>query len=53
MVTVNIGFWNNVDNMEDETQFDVERVDELAEVFNDFCDENNFGRPDLLYIYSL
>ena len=51
-LTVNIGFINS-DGKADETQFCIENLDELGELFYDFCDENDFGRPELLYIYSL
>lgn len=45
--SVTIGFIN-ADGKDDETEFDVYRVDtsagleELAQLFNDFCAENNF-----------
>ncbi len=39
--TYNVGFYNSVDNRDDETQFDVEDMEELHELFRDFCKEND------------
>ena len=36
----NIGFYNDITKMDDETQFDVESMSELNELFRDFCKEN-------------
>lgn len=51
-LTVNVGFVNS-DGEDDETQFDIDNLDDLAELFSDFCEENGFGLPELLYIYSV
>ena len=59
-LTFNVGFTHrgelsgNV--FEDETQFDIEigtfadMMTELTQLFNDFCDENKFVNPRIVYI---
>lgn len=42
--TYNVGFYNCVDNCYDATQFDVESMTELDEVFQIFCLENGMPR---------
>lgn len=61
MITVNIGFENNIDfdgksdiiDTQDETQFDVESLEELATLFSDFCSENGFDPCRILYIETV
>lgn len=50
-MTVNIGFLNN-NKIDDEVQFDIQayNVDELNELFHDFCKENDFHSPIITYI---
>lgn len=40
MTTHNVGFFNVDDNRDDETQFDVESMDDLYELFKEFCIDN-------------
>lgn len=54
--TVNIGFMNERD-MSSETQFDIygthplkEILDELTELFREFCKENGFSTKKVLYL---
>lgn len=51
-MTINIGFLNNNNKMDDEVQFNIKpyNVDELNELFNDFCKENDFHSPTITYI---
>lgn len=46
--TVNIGFLDEKGAL-DETQFDV-GLDELMELFADFCEENGFDESSLTYV---
>lgn len=47
--TYNVGFYNIVDNRDDETQFDVEDMEELHELFRDFCKENDLPSDTQIY----
>ena len=50
-MSVNVGFLNDR-NEEDEVQFDIHAYDvnELCQLFNDFCRENNFPANTVMYI---
>lgn len=49
MQTFNVGFISD-EGLEDETQFDVESVAEIPELFNEFCKENGFNPEGLMYV---
>ena len=40
MATYNVGFFNLDDGRDDETQFDVDSLDELYKLFAEFCTDN-------------
>lgn len=52
---VDVGFINDK-GKEDETQFDIEDIDTfngkmcLAELFSEFCEENNFPKDTVTYV---
>ncbi len=48
MKTYRIGFIN--ENMQDETEFDAESVYEALDLFDGFCEENEFDPGALNYI---
>lgn len=51
--TYNIGFINS-DGMEDETQFEgVKSLNELSDLFRDFCNENGFKRNTVTYVEAV
>lgn len=44
-ITCNIGF-----NEDDETQFDVRNMEELVELWEGFCEENDFSPDSVDYV---
>lgn len=52
-VSTNIGFWNTESKSEDETQFDIETVDELKELWVDFCKVEGLEENAVLYLECL
>lgn len=50
--SVDIGFINNVDDCYDETEFSISAydIDELEELFGDFCKENRFAPNTVTYV---
>lgn len=48
-MTYNIGF-THTDGHEDETQFDIERTEELLPLFFDFIKENNYTIKSINYV---
>lgn len=47
--TYRIGFVNN-EGREDETELDAFNLQELQEVYSEFCKENNFKQNTVLYV---
>ena len=49
---VNIGFVNSTDDNDDETTFSISAydVDELEELFYDFCEENELANNTVTYV---
>ena len=43
MAIYNVGFFNLDDGRDDETQFDVSSMEELYEMFSEFCAENELS----------
>ena len=50
MTVTRIGFHNTNDNRMDETEFDTADTNEALMLFEDFCNENGFGRVNVEYI---
>lgn len=46
---VRIGFINTETGNVDETEFDADAQSKAMCLFRDFCRENRFGMPDVLY----
>lgn len=46
---IRIGFVNSETGNMDETEFDTDDQNEAMCLFRDFCEENGFGKPEVLY----
>ena len=47
--TYRVGFYND-SNREDETEFDVYFLEDLVELYSDFCEENGFRKNTVRYV---
>ena len=48
--TIQIGFINPETGNLDETEFDTDSYSEAMCLFHDFCAENRFSTPEILYV---